>query len=68
MVITEKEHVRNYRDLQASNFKLRKDLDYHLLAQGIYTKPLNRYSMSTVHGAKEVERTLEIYEDILKKL
>jgi len=68
VVLTEKEHVRNYRDLQASNFKLRKDIDYHLLAQGIYTKPLNRYSMSTVHGVKEVDRTLEVYEDILRKL
>lgn len=36
VVITEKEHVRNYRDLKASNFKVRKDLDYHLLTQGIY--------------------------------
>lgn len=68
VVITEKEQVRNYRDLQASNFKLRKDLDYHLLSQGIYTKPLNRYSMSTVHGPKEVDRTLELYEYILRKL
>jgi len=68
VVITEKEHVRNYRDLEASNFKLRKDIDYHLLAQGIYAKPLNRYSMSTVHGFKEIDRTLEVYEDILRKL
>ena len=43
----------NYRDLQQANFSLRKDIDYHLLSLGVYTKPLNRYSISTVHGEKE---------------
>ena len=52
VVITEKDEVKNYRDLQQSDFALRKEIDYHLLAEGIYTKPLNRYSLSTVHGEK----------------
>lgn len=68
LVITEEEQVRNYRDLQASNFSLRKNMDYHLLAEGIYTKPLNRYSMSTVHGEGEIDRTLEAYKKVLNKL
>jgi glutamate-1-semialdehyde 2,1-aminomutase len=68
IVITEKETVRNYRDLQESNFSLRKEIDYHLLTQGVYTKPLNRYSLSTVHGEKEIERTLEAYKKTLNKL
>lgn len=68
VVITEKESVRNYRDLQQSNFKLRKAIDVHLLTMGIYTKPLNRYSLSTVHGEKEIFRTLEAYKKALDSL
>ena len=68
IVLTDKEHVRNYRDLQQSNFSLRKDIDYHLLSLGVYTKPLNRYSLSTVHGEKEIASTLEAYEKALNRL
>lgn len=68
LFITEKEKIRSYRDLQASNFSLRKEIDYHLLSQGIYTKPLNRFSLSTVHGEKEVERTLEAFNHALNVL
>ncbi len=68
LIITDKENIKNYRDLQKSNFALRKEIDYHLLAQGIYTKPLNRYSLSTVHGEKEIEKTLEAYRKTLQKL
>ncbi|MFS0575612.1 aspartate aminotransferase family protein [Sporosarcina sp. 179-K 3D1 HS] len=67
-VITEQSDIRDYRDLQAANFKVRKEVDYHLLAHGIYTKPLNRYSMATVHGKKEIDRTLEAYETVLTTL
>lgn len=68
VIITEKEQVRNYRDLQQANFSMRKELDFGLLAKGIYTKPLNRYSMATVHGEKEVDRTLEAYDTVLSKM
>lgn len=68
VVITEKEYVRNYRDLQKSNFKLRREVDYELLTEGIYTKPLNRYSTSTVHGEKEIFRTLEAYKKVVSRL
>jgi len=65
IIITEKGHVRNYRDLQESNFSLRKKIDFHLLNEGIYTKPLNRYSMSTAHGGKEINDTLEAFDRVL---
>lgn len=48
--------------------KLKVGINELFAAKGIYTKPLNRNSMSTVHGAKEIESTLEMYEDTLKKL
>lgn len=68
VVITELEHVRNYRDLQQSDFELRKKIDFQLLAEGIYTKPLNRYSLSTAHGEKEINLTLEAYERVLSRI
>ncbi|PAM96111.1 aspartate aminotransferase family protein, partial [Flavobacterium sp. IR1] len=51
IVITDKKNISHYRDLQASDFKLRKKMDLRLLLEGIYTKPLNRYSVSTAHTA-----------------
>lgn len=68
VVITEKEIVRNYRDMQQSNFALRKEIDFNLFAEGIYSKPLNRYSLSTAHGEKEINDTLEAYDRVLAKM
>ena len=67
VVITDLDNVRDYRDLQQSNFELRKQIDFHLLAEGIYTKPLNRYSMSTAHGEKEISLTLEAFDKVLSQ-
>jgi len=68
ILFTEKEQVRNYRDLQQVDFSMRKELDFGLLSKGVYTKPLNRYSMATVHGDKEVDATLEAYEVVVAKM
>lgn len=67
IVISQKATISNYRDLQTSQLQLRKELDYRLLTKGIYTKPLNRYSLSTAHGDVELNRTLEAWESILKE-
>ncbi|WP_163529893.1 aspartate aminotransferase family protein [Halobacillus ihumii] len=68
VVITDKEKIQNHREFQQANFSMRKQLDFLLLNEGIYTKPLNRYSLSTVHGEKEVQDTLAAYEQALSKL
>ncbi|SDM49418.1 glutamate-1-semialdehyde 2,1-aminomutase [Fictibacillus solisalsi] len=68
VVITELEEVKNYREFQKSNFSLRRELDFYLLSQGIYTKPLNRYSLSAMHGEKEINHTLEAYDYALSKM
>ncbi|WP_078595251.1 aspartate aminotransferase family protein [Evansella clarkii] len=65
VVCTREEKIRNYRDLQKTNLELRKEMDFHLLNEGIYTKPLNRYSISTAHGERELEATLKAYETVL---
>lgn len=67
LVFTEKE-IENYRDLQQANHSLRKELDYYLLTLGVYTKPLNRYSVSLAHGDREVQETIDAYEQAIKAM
>ncbi|SER93752.1 aspartate aminotransferase family protein [Salipaludibacillus aurantiacus] len=59
---------RHYRDLQKTNTKMRKELDFKLLQSGLYTKPLNRYSISAAHGEEELEFTLKAYEKACESL
>lgn len=68
VVLSNKENILNFRDLQNSDLQLRKQIDLLLLKEGIYTKPLNRYSLSTAHTHKEVEYTVRAYERVLKQL
>ncbi|MBU8908386.1 aspartate aminotransferase family protein [Desertibacillus haloalkaliphilus] len=68
VVLTNKEKILNYRDLQQTDLSTRKEIDLHLLNEGIYTKPLNRYSLSTAHTMKEVEKTVKAYDKVLTKL
>nr|WP_142248100.1 aspartate aminotransferase family protein [Alkalihalobacterium alkalinitrilicum] len=68
VVLTSKEKIRNYRDLQEADLMTRKEIDLYLLSEGIYTKPLNRYSLSTAHTMIEVDQTVAAYERVLKKM
>ncbi|PSL50959.1 glutamate-1-semialdehyde 2,1-aminomutase [Salsuginibacillus halophilus] len=67
VVLTEKETIRNYRDLQETNLSMRKEIDMKLLQEGIYTKPLNRYSLSTEHTWEDIQTTIQAYERVLLK-
>lgn len=62
------DNIENYRDIQKADTSLRKELDYHLLTLGVYTKPLNRYSMSLAHGEREVQHTIDAYEEAIKRM
>jgi glutamate-1-semialdehyde 2,1-aminomutase len=66
IVFSHKE-ILNYRDLSQSDLTTRKRLDYLLLSEGIYTKPLNRYSMSTQHLDFEIEKTIEAFHRVITK-
>ncbi|MBM4763168.1 aspartate aminotransferase family protein [Bacillus sp. B15-48] len=68
VVISDMEKIKNYRDYQQSNFMMRKALDFYLLNEGVYTKPLNRYSLATAHTKKEIDRTLDAYDRVLAKM
>ncbi|MEH7382915.1 aspartate aminotransferase family protein [Bacillus sp. JJ1533] len=58
--------IRNYRDLVKADMELRKNMDLQLLKLGIYTKPLNRYSMSIVHTEEDMKETVNMHERAIK--
>lgn len=68
LIFTEKDQILNYRDLQSADFELRRELDFQLINEGIYTKPLNRYSISSAHGQDEIDQTLDAFEKVIRKL
>ncbi|MGO4888505.1 aspartate aminotransferase family protein [Anaerobacillus sp. MEB173] len=68
VVLTDEQKIQNYRDLQQTDLATRKKLDEQLLNEGIYVKPLNRYSMSTAHRIEEVEKTVAAYERVLNNM
>lgn len=60
--------IKNYRDMSRANTELRKEIDYELLKLGIYTKPLNRYSMSVVHTDEDILRTVEAHDEAIGRI
>lgn len=46
----------------------RRTLDLHLLERGIYIKPMNRFSLSTVHTPEVIAETLDRFEEGVKRL
>nr|WP_240613598.1 aspartate aminotransferase family protein [Pueribacillus theae] len=60
--------VKNYRDMAKADLELRKKIDYELLHRGIYTKPMNRYSMSVVHSRGDLQFTIDAHEKAIKKV
>jgi glutamate-1-semialdehyde 2,1-aminomutase len=60
-------HVSNIQDVLRSEMAIRKQLDFSLLDQGIYVKPLNRFSLSTAHTDPIIDETLERFEVAAKK-
>ncbi|MEL3972542.1 aspartate aminotransferase family protein [Rossellomorea oryzaecorticis] len=65
-VILAEGSIKNYRDMGKADSDLRSKIDYELLKLGIYTKPLNRYSMSAVHSGEDIERTLTAHEKAIR--
>ena len=68
IAVTELSDIKTYRDLQKSDFALRKKLDYALLLEGIYNKPCNRYNMCTAHTDEVIDFTFEAYEKAFKRI
>ncbi|SMO50869.1 aspartate aminotransferase family protein [Melghirimyces algeriensis] len=60
--------VREAQDVLDSERTLRRKLDNFLLEKGIYIKPLNRFSLSSVHGPEAIAETLTRFEAGVKQL
>ncbi|USG66958.1 aspartate aminotransferase family protein [Brevibacillus ruminantium] len=67
-IILTDQPIRNYRDMNQADNALRKKIDYELLKLGIYTKPLNRYSMAVVHTEADIAKTLEAHHEAIRRV
>lgn len=68
VVVSDLDCIESYRDLQKSDFGIRKKIDYALLLEGIYNKPCNRYNMCTAHTDEVIDLTLDAYEKAFKNI
>ncbi|SFF98937.1 glutamate-1-semialdehyde 2,1-aminomutase [Planifilum fulgidum] len=59
--------INQIQDILRSELSLRRRIDYALLDQGIYVKPLNRFSLSTAHTPDVIEETLDRFERGVKQ-
>jgi len=57
--------VRNYRDVQRSDLRLRRLIDLELISGGVYLKPENRYCLSLAHTRGDIELTAEKFATTL---
>lgn len=60
--------VSHYRDMWEVNIDLRKKIDHALFAEGVYIKPLNRYSLSTAHTSQDIKQTVLAHEKAIQHL
>ncbi|WP_444685296.1 aspartate aminotransferase family protein [Alkalicoccus luteus] len=67
IVLTD-EPIRNLRDMRKADTDLRRRIDEALLTLGIYSKPLNRYSMSTAHDEADIEKTIDAHRRALESV
>jgi glutamate-1-semialdehyde 2,1-aminomutase len=56
------EPIRSSREIWRSDLGLRRQLDYRLLAAGVYNSPAHRFHLSLAHSDSDLERTLDEIE------
>ena len=62
------DEVKNYRDLQKSDLKLRRILDLMLILRGTYVKPMERFSLALAHTEEHILQTLQALDAALDEL
>lgn len=60
--------ITSYRDMWEVDTTLREAIDMELLDNGVYLKPLNRYSLSIAHTEEDTKRTIEAHEIAILKV
>ncbi len=57
-----------YRTAVPAPNQLRQALDFSLMHHGVFSKPMNRFSMATSHGEAEIAHTLSAFENAFAEL
>jgi glutamate-1-semialdehyde 2,1-aminomutase len=60
--------VADYRDAAKCDSKLRQRLDFGMLARGLHFHPDKPFYTCTEHSEKDVDQTLKVAEEVLKKM
>jgi glutamate-1-semialdehyde 2,1-aminomutase len=60
--------IADYRDAAKCDAKLRQKLDFGMLARGLHFHPDKPFYTCTEHSEKDVDQTLKVAEEVLKKM
>lgn len=67
-IVFSRNRMNDYRDAIHSDGKKRLAFDYGMLARGIHFHPDKPWYTCTEHSDEDIERTLELAEEVLKKM
>lgn len=67
-ILFTKDRIRNYRDSLRANSKERQDFDFGMLAREIHYHPDKPLYTCTAHTDADVDRTLAVAEDVLRRM
>jgi glutamate-1-semialdehyde 2,1-aminomutase len=67
-IVFSKEKINDYRDAIHSDGANRQKFDYGMLARGIHFHPDKPFYTCTEHTDKDIDRTLEVAEEVLNKM
>jgi len=67
-IVFTKNKICDYRDAAHTDSKTRQKFDYGMLARGVHYHPDKPVYTCTEHSDKDIEQTLRIAEEVLKKM
>jgi len=67
-IVFTKGRISDYRDASHCDARSRQKLDFGMMARGMHFHPDKPFYTCTEHSDKDVERTLEVAEEVLKKM
>ena len=67
-IVFTKDRISDYRDAAKCDSKSRQMLDFGMLARGLHFHPDKPFYTCTEHSENDVERTLMVAEEVLKKM
>jgi glutamate-1-semialdehyde 2,1-aminomutase len=67
-IVFTKGRISDYRDVTKCDAKIRQKLDFGLMARGLHFHPDKPFYTCTEHSDKDVDKTLNAAEEVLKKM